>query len=95
MVEVVSGQSFSEYLETHIFAPLGMAHTLSAITSDEAYQRADNLAQGHLVAYGIPFARPELSGFLGGSSGVITTAGDMANYLIMQNSGGRFAGTSF
>jgi len=32
-----------------------------------------------------------MSGYLGGSSGVVSTAGDMVHYLLMQNSGGRFA----
>ena len=31
-----------------------------------------------------------MDGFLGGSGGVISTAGDMANYLIMHNNRGRF-----
>jgi len=37
----------------------------------KALQRADRLAQGHLVAYGFPFAYPEMSGYLGGSGGVM------------------------
>jgi CubicO group peptidase (beta-lactamase class C family) len=91
VVEVVSGEPFSEYLQTHIFAPLQMAHTFNAITATEAKQRADRLAQGYLIAYGIPIAANELTGYIGGSGGVISTAEDMANYLIMQNSDGRFA----
>jgi CubicO group peptidase (beta-lactamase class C family) len=34
----------------------------------------------------------ELSGFLGGSSGVVTTAADMARYLAMQSGGGQYEG---
>ncbi|MCC6456702.1 MAG: beta-lactamase family protein [Caldilineaceae bacterium] len=94
VVEVVSGEPFSAYLQTHIFAPLRMTHTFNVITSDEVMQRAENLAQGHVMAFGIPIATQEMSGFLGGSGGVISTAEDMANYLIMQNNGGRFAGES-
>jgi CubicO group peptidase (beta-lactamase class C family) len=94
VVEVVSGEPFSTYLQTHIFAPLQMTHTFNAMTSDEALQRTEGLAQGHIMAFGFPIAVQEMSGFIGGSGGVISTAEDMANYLILQNSGGRFAGTT-
>jgi CubicO group peptidase (beta-lactamase class C family) len=94
VVEVVSGEQFSAYLQTHIFAPLQMTHTFNAITSQDTLQRAEGLAQGHVMAFGIPIAVQEMSGFLGGSGGVISTAEDMAKYLIMQNNGGRFDGTS-
>ena len=91
VVEVVSGQPFSAYLQHHIFTPLQMTHTTNVITSAEGHQ-ATSLAQGHLVAFGLPFAYPEMSGVLGGSGGVISTAEDMAHYLIMQNNKGRYAG---
>jgi CubicO group peptidase (beta-lactamase class C family) len=94
VVEVVSGEPFSDYLQTHIFASLQMAHTFNAITATEAKQRADRLAQGYLIAYGTPFAANELTGYVGGSGGVISTAEDMANYLIMQTNDGHFAGAT-
>jgi CubicO group peptidase (beta-lactamase class C family) len=93
VVEVVSQQPFSEYLRSHFFAPLQMTHTLNAITSTEASQTAINLAQGHLMAFGIPFAAPEMKGFLGGSGGMISTAEDIAHFLIMQTNKGRFEDT--
>jgi CubicO group peptidase (beta-lactamase class C family) len=91
VVEVVSGQPFSSYLQAHILTPLQMTDSFSAVTSMEARQRADRLAQGYLVVYGLPVAVAEMDGYLAGSGGVISTAQDMANYLIMQNNGGRFA----
>ena len=90
LVEVVSGQSFDAYLLAHIFTPLAMRDTMSAVTSDVAAKRAKLLAQGHIVIYGVPLAMPELSGLLGGSGGVVSTAEDMAHYLIAQSSGGRY-----
>ncbi len=91
LVEVVSGQAFDAYLQAHIFTPLAMHESTSALTSDLSARRANHLAQGHILIYGMPLAAPELSGFLGGSGGVVSTATDMAHYLIAQNNGGRYA----
>ena len=92
VVEVMSNMPFLDYLRVNVFAPLEMQRTLHAVTTQEGKQRADTLAAGHLVAFGIPFRYPEMDGYLGGSSGVITTAEDMAHYLIAQNNGGRYQG---
>lgn len=93
VVEVVSQQPFSAYLQTHIFTPLQMSRTLNPATSADAFQGATNMAQGHLMAFGLPFAYPEMSGYVGGSSGIISTAEDMANYLIFQTNSGQFKET--
>jgi CubicO group peptidase (beta-lactamase class C family) len=90
VVEVVSGQSFGEYLRSHIFTPLQMSQTFHATTMAEALQRGDRMATGHLMAFAIPFATQELSGYLGGNAGVISTAEDMAKYLILYTNEGRF-----
>jgi CubicO group peptidase (beta-lactamase class C family) len=88
LVEVVSGRPFSDYLRAHVFEPLGMTGTTSVIASSGAGREAPRLAQGHVVAFGVPIARDEPQGFLAGSSGVISTARDMARFLSMQSSGG-------
>jgi len=93
VVEVVSQQPFSAYLQTHIFTPLQMSRTLNATTSADAFQGATNIAQGHLMGFGLPFAYPEMSGYLSGSSGIISTAEDLANYLIFQTNSGQFKET--
>src|SRR5215213_5514175 len=90
VVEVASGKPFGEYLRERVFGPLKMDHTTSVLTSEEAPRAAPDLAQGHVLAFGVPIPHGEMDGFLGGSGGVISTAHDMANYLVMQNSGGRF-----
>lgn len=92
LVEVASGEPFGSYLQAHIFTPLEMRDTFSAVSADEAIERAGQLAQGHLVVYGQPVAARELSGFLAGSGGVVSTAADMARYLAMQGGGGQYAG---
>ncbi|MBD2408908.1 beta-lactamase family protein [Leptolyngbya sp. FACHB-402] len=95
VVEVVSGQSFGEYLRSHIFIPLQMSQTFHATTMAEALQRGDRMATGHLMAFAIPFAAQELSGYLGGNAGVISTAEDMAKYLILHTNEGRFEDKQF
>ena len=70
-----------------------MTQTVNVLSSFEVAQRAPALPQGHLLAYGVPVATGEEQGYLGGSAGVITTAADMAHYLIMHNNGGRFGNT--
>lgn len=92
VVEVAGGQSLSAYLAEHIFAPLAMAHTVNVMSSFEVPEKAGGLAQGHLLAFGIPVASPEERGYLGGSGGVISTAAGMANYLVMQANRGAFQG---
>jgi CubicO group peptidase (beta-lactamase class C family) len=91
LVEVISGQPFNAYLQQHVFEPLNMGSTVSALTSVPP-THSKHLAQGHVIGYGIPLVVPELSGFLGGSGGVISTAADMANYLIAQGNQGRYKG---
>ena len=93
LVEVVSGQAFDGYLQQHVFRPLDMRSSVSAPTSVSTPQ-PNHLAQGHVIGYGKAVALPELAGFLGGSGGVVSTASDMANYLIAQGNHGRYLGRS-
>jgi CubicO group peptidase (beta-lactamase class C family) len=94
LVEVVSRQDFSAYLEEHLFTPLGMANTFSVSYSAEAEVGAVNLAQGHILAYGFPLALDEMHGYIGGSGGIVATVEDMGNFLIMQNGQGLFGGSA-
>ena len=94
LVEVVSGQAFDAYLQQHVFKPLAMQGSISAITSALPAQHTQLLARGHIFVYGVRMALPELSGFLGGSGGVVSTAEDMAHYLIAQGNQGMYSGRS-
>ena len=94
VVEVVSGQGFDAYLQQHVFAPLAMHASVSALTSEMPAQPTRLLAQGHVIAYGVSLALPELAGFLGGSGGVVSTASDMAQHLIAQSNHGMYSGRS-
>lgn len=91
IVQAVSGQSYEEYVRQHIFAPLDMQH--SFVSQDEAMRHG--MAQGHRWWFGIPvpvtlpYHRAELpAGF------VISSAEDMAHFLIAQMNGGRYRDVS-
>jgi CubicO group peptidase (beta-lactamase class C family) len=76
LIERMSGQSYGDYLRDHIFAPLGMAST---VTDPAA---AGNLAQGYGQVLGRPLARPQPFNPGGVPSGyIISTAEDLARYL--------------
>lgn len=88
VVEIVTGRPFATYLDERVFGPLGMTDTLAAPTAGEGARLAPRLAQGHVLVFGVPVARAEMDGLLAGSGGVVSTAEDMARWLVMQSTGG-------
>ena len=84
LVEVVSGQPFADYLSAKIFRPLNMTHTTSVASTDEMPDHA----RGYVRAYGRVFAVSHPRWFTAGGHGVVTTADDLAQWLIAQNNGG-------
>jgi CubicO group peptidase (beta-lactamase class C family) len=83
LVEVVSGRPFAAYLDANVFAPLGMRHSRTIDTDRDL----PGSARGHLYVLGRAIALPEPAGFGNGSGGVLSSAGDMARWLIAQNTG--------
>ena len=91
MIEVVSGQSFGEYVQEHIFVPLEMQQSF---TAEEEAQKA-GMAQGYQWLFGLPvpthhrYNPSQLpSGYL------ISSAEDMSHFLISQLNGGSYAGVN-
>jgi CubicO group peptidase (beta-lactamase class C family) len=86
LVEVVADEPFADYLRRHVFEPAGM----SATTTIDLAPRdvPDTVAKGYAYAYGasVPVEEPER--FVAGSDGVISTARDMARWLVVQSNGG-------
>ncbi|MBL7255869.1 serine hydrolase domain-containing protein [Paractinoplanes lichenicola] len=82
VVEVVSGEPFGGYLQRHVFGPAGMPDTIAIARTPH------DLPRGHTYAYGASIAAAEPDRFVDGSDGVITTARDMARWLVVQNTGG-------
>jgi CubicO group peptidase (beta-lactamase class C family) len=89
IVEVVIGMRFETYLRERVFLPLGMGHTVATETAadTEATRLAPQLARGHVLVFSVPVARVERDGLLTGSGGVISTAEDLAGWLILHSTG--------
>jgi len=87
IIEAAGGESYAEYVEAHIFSPLGMSHTYT----DPAVARPDGLAVGHRYWFTMPFAAPNLPIPRGSLAGglLISGAEDMSRYLIALLNGGR------
>ena len=85
LVEVVSGRPFADYLREQVFAPLGMADSR---TLDVAAEMPSS-ARGHLMILGAAVAVPEPPAFGNGSGGMLSSAYDMAAWLIAQSNHGR------
>ncbi|MEV4563675.1 serine hydrolase domain-containing protein [Nonomuraea sp. NPDC049419] len=81
LVEVVGGRPFADHLAAHVFEPLGMRHT----TTFDTDRDLPGTARGHLYVLGRAVALPEPAAFGNGSGGVVSTADDMARWLIAQN----------
>ncbi|WP_152363407.1 serine hydrolase domain-containing protein [Microlunatus speluncae] len=84
LIEVITGLPYDRYLTEQVIGPLGLTGTSTATTSATP---VPGLTSGHLMIYGEPVARPEQTGLLGGdgllagSSGVVSTADDLARWL--------------
>lgn len=90
LVEVVGGVPFDQYLRERVFQPLGMTRSSTVDTTGAAR----DLLKGHVRAYGRAVAVPEPDWFAAGSAGVVTTAEDLAQWLVMNNNGGTAANGS-
>ncbi|WP_280232442.1 serine hydrolase domain-containing protein [Nocardia cyriacigeorgica] len=80
LVEAVSGQQFAEYLDRHVFTPL---HMDSTVTVDNSHDPVPRLSDGHNRFLGITWPRREPERFVAGSAGIVTTADDLARWLML------------
>lgn len=97
LIEVVSGQSFPDFLEEHLFAPLGMRDTAFHVPAD----RLDRFAACYLATEdgGMRLADdPETSSYReppampGGGGGLVSTAEDYMRFARMLLGGGELDG---
>ncbi len=86
LVEVVSEQPFADYLREQVLDPLAMDDSTSIETTPDDLPQG--ISKGHTYLYGASVAATEPERFVNGSDGLITTADDMAKWLIMQTNEG-------
>jgi CubicO group peptidase (beta-lactamase class C family) len=91
VIQMISGQSYEEYIQRHILNPLEMRHSFLS----EADAVRDGMATGYRWWFGVPFPAelPYLpdalpAGFL------LSSAEDMAHYLSAHMNGGNYGTTS-
>lgn len=85
VVEHVSGLSYGDFVQRHIFDPLGMTH--SYVTADAA--TSAGLAIGHRFWFGLPVATgPTTRDATLAAGYLISTAEDLGRYLAMYLAGG-------
>jgi CubicO group peptidase (beta-lactamase class C family) len=91
IVQTVSGQTYESYVQAHIFDPLQMRHSFTSETD----AKPQGLATGHHYWFGRPAASHEAynrgilpAGYL------ISSAEDMAHYLIAQLNAGSYSGAT-
>jgi CubicO group peptidase (beta-lactamase class C family) len=87
IIEAASGESYTDYVQDHIFTPLGMSHTYTS----QALAKQNGLAVGNQYWFAIPFAAPNMPIPYGSLPGglLISTSEDMARYMIALLNGGR------
>ena len=83
IVEQVSGQRYADYLQDHVFGPLGMASSTAKPDS------AAGLAQGYtrLFGFALPM-RQIVRDYEIGAGYIVSTAEDLARYAIAMQNGG-------
>ena len=87
IIETVSGRAYGDYMQQQVFVPLQMHHTFTSLEA----ARQDGLAQEYQWLFGLAVPAPSHytpsqlpSGY------VMSSAEDMAHFLIAQLNGGRF-----
>ena len=88
IIEAASEESYSDYIQRHIFDPLDMCYSYTS----KAEAQKNGLAMGHRYWFGYPIPAPNLSIPMGSlpSGQLISCAEDMAHYLIAHLNGGNY-----
>lgn len=90
VVEVVSGQPFAQYLEQHIFEPLGMSDTGYIVPAKDC----DRLVEAHKARWGsVKKDEPFDFFYPSGGAGLFTTALDYSRFAQMLANGGALGGS--
>jgi CubicO group peptidase (beta-lactamase class C family) len=77
LIEVVTGESYADYLRANLFDPLEMTDALAHNPAPETVER---LAQGYILPFGFPVAYPPQT-VAASSGGIIASGRDMGAFL--------------
>jgi CubicO group peptidase (beta-lactamase class C family) len=88
VIEAVSGRSYSDYMQQHVFTPLNMNRSYAS----ESSAKTNGLALGHAWWFGAPIAIDTYRSDFIPACCLVSTAHDMSHYLIAQLNGGTYAG---
>ncbi len=98
-IEIVSGMPFDEFLETHIFDPLGMNDTRFYLPREKANRlvAVQQKTNGEWEKYPVTFYDTDYPikgarSFFSGGAGLSSTAKDYATFLQMYLNGGEYNG---
>lgn len=88
IIEAASDELYADYIQKHIFIPLGMCHSYTSQTM----AKQNGVALGHRYWFAIPFAAPNMPVPHGSLPAglLISSSEDMARYLIALLNGGRY-----
>src|SRR3569832_2248389 len=84
IVARVSGEKFEDYVQHHIFAPLGMAHATFVQPLPKA--RAGDMSKGYRLAAGVAVPFEMIN--MGPAGGLSASGADMAKFMIAHLEGG-------
>lgn len=90
IVERISGQPFEQYLRKNVFGPLGMSRSLFRRTVPP--ELAADVALGHTLEHGSLRARPLEQVLVASSGSMLTTATDVARFMLAHLQGGQHEG---
>jgi CubicO group peptidase (beta-lactamase class C family) len=90
IVERVSGQPFEQYLRENVLEPLGMRRTFFRRTVPP--ELAADMALGHTLENGSPRAQPLEQVVVASSGSLLTTATDLARFMLAHLQGGQYEG---
>lgn len=91
IIETVSGRSFGEYMQEHIFVPLHMKNSFTS----EAEAQSEGMAQGYQWLFGLTVPTHHRYNTSQLPSGyIISSAEDMSHFLVSQLNDGHYAGAN-
>lgn len=95
IVEAVSGEPFTEYVEKHILKPLGMKRSTFLLPYQLPPEVAANVAVGYRYEDGVykPMTPDEGDFWTAPAANLLTTGTDIAPFMIAHMQGGRYGKT--